>query len=145
MEGSTLHLIGGDSVVFNELLSDESNCFGRRYAASSAVCQECLTPVIGQGTLLLLKEVCALECSKATPGQLKRLTSRDVLERLHGGQSIGQIFYEILNGTNPKINGTVARTLLHDRLWYIKNTMGTPVPVLPPTKELLRVSNQQDD
>ena len=139
MESLPLQAVGVPQELFDSYLPNDP-CFGRRYAKSVRECQECLLPVVMEGRLHLLNEVCKARTEglkKISP--ITRLTSQDILERLNAGVSAREIFEEILGDADPATAAVEARTLLKVRMMYLQRKTGLPMPALPPTKELLDV------
>lgn len=122
---------------FESLPSEEDPCFGRLHSKASSECKICLAPVIYEGRLFLMNEICEARTHGAQdPSQLLKLTSRDILQRLEAGQSVQAIFEEILKDNDPHTMGTLARNLIAGRFQYIQNELGVPVPKLPRAKAL---------
>lgn len=112
-------------------------CFGKQFAKSAKTCIECRAPVLIEGKIKLMREVCAARSRGAdTPFELQKLSTRDVVQRLERGDTLQMIFREIIGGAPEEVAGPAARQLLVDRLLYLKST-GTSVPDVPKTKELL--------
>jgi len=131
-----LDLIAGRTNVFRDHLAEPENCFGKHYAKTAPECKKCLCPVVHEGHVWLLNEVCANLCGTAAPSNLKRLSSQEVQERLTH-KTVEEIFKEILNESNPEINGSAARQLLYDRLWHLRTHLGVPTPPVPSLKVLV--------
>lgn len=124
--------------TFTQYLQETDPCFGKSFAKSSKECQACLLPVLMDGRILLLNDLCS-QTRKAggvlTGDRLLPLTSQEVRERLGQGASPEDLFASILGEADPKILGGEARRLLKTRLTYLRQ-QGTPVPDLPPLSEL---------
>lgn len=116
----------------------QGDCFGKRFAKSAAECQACLLPVIVEGRITFMRDLCeARTKGAASPTQLVRLTTRDVIRRLDQGQSPQTIFNEILGDSDPSTGAQAARALLASRLGRMR-FLGLPTPKLPPLAELRR-------
>jgi hypothetical protein len=133
-----LTLVGSDkSLEFQEYLQSDDPCFGEHYAKRAEECKNCTAPVIVNGRLVLLNELCEARTKGADdPLQLKRLTSQDVLDRLQSGASILDIFDEILADNDLDDAAVQARSILAARLRYLQKEYDLPVPSAPKTKEL---------
>ena len=113
-------------------------CFGKAFARSTAICIECRAPVVIEGKIRLMREVCSAKQRGADQlADLHRLTSREVLQRLERGDSITAIFKEILGDLPPEMGGAAARQLLVDRLVYLK-TVGVATNPVPSYKAILK-------
>lgn len=124
------------------LESGDDPCFGKGFAKTAAACIECRAPVLIDGKVRLMRELCAAKCKGVeSPMDLHHLTSRDVAQRLERGEPIAAIFRSILGDVPPDIGATSARQVLVDRLLYLKTT-GFPVPVVPRAKDLLDGSSK---
>lgn len=130
-----LDLIGGPTDVLKAHLAEDV-CFGKHYAKTVKECRECVCPVVVEERVLLLSEVCAALCGKAAPGHLKRLTSKEIEKRL-STMSVVEIFKEIVNEMPVEQAAADARALLYDRLYYLREEKGVPVPDLPSTEDLV--------
>ena len=135
MDLQELDFIGGDSALFRRYLEEDDPCFGRSFAKSAIECQQCTRPVVFEGKVTLLSDVCRAFFTGGSANVIRRLTTREVETRLKNGKSIKSIFIDILNGCDVRELGAAARQLLYDRLWYLKQTQ--PVPDLPKLKELI--------
>jgi len=142
-----LKLVGAneDDGRFARYLEADDPCFGRHFAKSATECQVCLCPVVLDGRLLLLREVCQARCAGTNAGSIKRLTSQQILESLTKGATPTDLWLDILNGSDPGEFGAEARLLLADRLWYLANHRGVSKITVPKLKELRSVHDQQDD
>jgi len=122
---------------FASYLEERDPCFGKHFAKSADACKDCLAPVIVDGTLTLLRDLCHARCEGAeSPAMLKALTSQDVRNRLAAGKTVAEIFTEVLGDSDPSVAAAAARDLLYRRFYYLRTEKGFPVPDLPPTKEL---------
>lgn len=116
----------------------EDPCFGKAFARSTPQCIECRAPVLVDGRILLMRELCVMRMRGAqTPMQLHHLTSRDVLQRLERGESLPAIFAEILGDAAPDLMASTARQLLVDRVLYLRST-GMTIGDVPRVKEMLK-------
>lgn len=126
--------------MFNRLLQSGVDCFGALYSASAPECRVCTAPVVHEGRLCLLSEVCAMASAHRGNGNgsstFRRLSSEDVIGQLEAGRTLVDIFRDMTAGTNVDAVGAAARAYLNDRLRYIKTERGMPVPPLPRLKEL---------
>lgn len=121
---------------FTQYLEKDDPCFEKAFAKSAKECKECRAPVLMDGKIHLLRDVCEARTRGAdSPTQLKRLTSQEVLDRLVGGAEPPELFREVLADSDPDIAGAAARALIKQRLNYLEQK-GIPVPDLPRTKEL---------
>jgi len=132
-----IQLVGGDSAVFQRFLETDDPCFGKAFAVSAQECQECLCPVVVDGKLMLLREACQALCRGVRAGVILKLTSRQVEEALTRGDSLVSIWKQILNGCDPTVHGSTARTLLKARTDYLENNRGMPHVAVPHYKELV--------
>lgn len=130
-------LLGGNSEVFREYLKTDDPCFGKSYAKTSDVCRSCICPVLFDGRVMLLHEVCAAWQAPGVIAALKRLSSAEVLDRIKRGKTAKDIFTEILNGTDPVANGKAARDILSGRWWYLRFEKREQLPDLPALKDLV--------
>lgn len=129
--------IGVDQEKFTQYLQHTDPCFGRHFSKSAKECKDCTTPVITDGKLCLLKEVCAAACAGSSkPATIKELAGPDVLARLQAGKTVMQLFVEIMDGGDPNVVGAQARAHLDKRLRYYRNK-GMLIPNVPTTQELL--------
>lgn len=138
-----LVLIGGDTDAFNRFLETDDPCFGRFYSASSGECKDCVAPVLENGQVFLLKEVCRTRTAVGKGGRaptgtarINRLPSRDVMDRLSAGKSATDIFLEILGAADIDFLGREARQYLYDSFYYLRESHGVVTPDLPKLKEL---------
>lgn len=131
-----LEFIGGDSEKFNEYIYTNDPCFGKYFAKSAAECKACITPVIVDGQLKLLRDVCQAVCAQAPIGVIVRLSAQQVLQRLQAGKNVAAIWLEMVGTADAQTVGAEVRQILYDRLWWLKN-QGHLVPTLPKTSELL--------
>ena len=123
--------------AFREFLEEDDPCFGCDFAKTDSECKTCLAVVEANGRIHTLREICKAKSEgNNNPLNLKRLTSQDVLSRIRGGYSVAEIWEEILDGTDPEEGGTEAWQLLYNRLYYLREEKGLPVPELPRTGEL---------
>lgn len=114
-------------------------CFGEDFAKTADACKECTAPVVVDGEIYLMREVCRAICRGALkPTRLNRLTSRDVRDRLFEGATVEEIWAEILGDSDPEAAGAEARKLLYNRLYYIERNYDYPTPDLPTTDELVQ-------
>ena len=137
--------IGEDRVSpedYTRILTGPQSCFEKRFAKTASECRECLAPVIVQGALFFLRDLCrARKKGFDTPTLLTVLTTEEVSERLSLGQSVDQIFLEVLGKADLELWGAEARAMLALRLSKI-----TDPPELPHLKELAQhVPSQKDD
>lgn len=115
-------------------------CFGKSFAKSAPECINCRAPVLIQGKVRLVRDICAARMRGAkSPMELHRLTSTEVQQRLERGDSIAAIFNEILGDTPFELGGAIARQLLVDRLLYLKGNY----PQVPRAKELYKPKEQK--
>ncbi len=135
---SDFTVIGVPPEAAEYLSSGQDLCFGRHFAKTNTECISCRAPVILQGKVVLMRDVCAMKCSgKSTPAKLNRLTSTQVMERIERGTSVKEMFKEILGESDPAVVASAARQMLIDRLTYLK-TIGVETPEVPKTKDLLK-------
>lgn len=113
-------------------------CFGKYYAKTAPECVMCVAPVVIDGKVRLMRDVCAARSKGAeNTVDLERLTSRDVAQRIERGEPLHTIFAAILGDAPPEIAASAARQILVDRLLYLKST-GARIPEeVPRVKELL--------
>lgn len=135
-----INLIGASEEqqeAFREFLEEDDPCFGCDFAKTADECKSCLAVVEANGKVHTLREICKAKSEgNDSPLNLKRLTSQDVLSRIRGGYSVAEIWKEILDGTDPEDGGTEAWQLLYNRLYYLRENKGLPVPDLPRTDKL---------
>lgn len=152
-------LIGGNAPAkFQQYIERDDPCFGRYFSRTAEECKRCTCPVIADGQVLLLREVCQAvkgaglrpaapppppdpvpqvrSTSSARLSRPIRLTSREVAARLSEGKAPEEIFLEILNGCDFETYATISRQYLYESFWYIKTAFGAPVPSIPTKKEL---------
>lgn len=130
---------------FLRVLKERVPCFGKDFAKTAKECRSCLAPVVVQGKLHLLREICqARSRGAATYAQLVILTTQDVIERLERGKGVEEIFAEVLGDADPDLQAAAARQLISLRLVYMKRDLGLPTPKLPPRKELLKYVRSQE-
>lgn len=127
---------------FRELVASDADCFGQRYASSSAECRACVAPVRVDDRVLLVNEACRAAAHGrplgTAGGDIVRLTSSDVAERLAAQRSVPEIFAEIVgSGDMSEPLARTARRFLYDRLYYLDREKGLPVPELPSLEELM--------
>lgn len=123
--------------MFEALIQSPEDCFGERFARTVTECKDCRAPVILDGKIFLLREICASQSQGGKdPVRLNRLTSVDVLDRLEAGASACDIFLEILNGAPMELGGSEARQILRRRFQYLEREFELPVPVLPTLRTL---------
>lgn len=136
-----INLVGAseeEQEVYRDFLERNDPCFGCHFAKTADECKECTAVVEYNGRLHTLRELCKAKSEgKEDPINLKRLSSQDVISRLRGGKSVAEIWWEILDGTDPDEGGTEAWRILYNRLRYLEKEKGLPVPDLKPTKMLL--------
>lgn len=133
-------LVGGtfSPEGFATYLDEQDPCFGKHFAKSAPECKRCTAPVIVEGALCFLRDLCEARTKGASsPAGLVALTSRDVMERLERGSSAEEIFREVLGDSDPQVAAVAARQLLYSRFYYIRTELEVPVPELPPTEELI--------
>lgn len=131
-------VIGAPPGAADYLTGGQDICFGRFFAKTNPECISCRAPVIHQGKVVLMRDVCAMKCSgKATPAKLNRLNSTQVMERLERGVAVKDIFKEILGDSDPSVVAAAARQMLIDRFLYLK-TLGVETPAVSKTKDLLK-------
>lgn len=122
---------------FTRFLEEQDPCFGKHFAKTAPECQRCLAPIIVQGRLSFVRDLCEAQCKGAESPQLLRdLTTQDIIQRLEQGKSVEEIFVEVLGDADPKLAADAARQLLYRRFYYMRKTLDLPTPELPPMKEL---------
>jgi hypothetical protein len=118
-------------------LLEEDPCFGRQYAKTAAECSRCRAPVLLNGKVSLLNEVCkSLTQEDTIPVQVKKLTSKQVIDKIQAGLSPTEIISEMVGDEPSYQQVKEARTLLAVRMSYIKNNKNLPVPEVPTLREL---------
>jgi hypothetical protein len=130
-------LVGIAPEATDYLNSGQDICFGKSYAKTDPKCISCRAPAVAGKKVLLLKELCAMECHKTSNIKLNRITSREVLDMLQGGKTVGEIFKVVLGDAEPRLVAAEARILIIERFAYLKTTLGIEVPDVPRTKQLL--------
>lgn len=121
---------------FGKYLEEVDPCFGKHFAKSAPECKECLAPVVVEGKLLFLRDLCEARTHGAdTPDHLVRLTTNDVIVRLDHGKSLQEIYAEILGDSTSEVTAKAARSLLAARLSRMR-FLELPTPALPPLKDL---------
>jgi hypothetical protein len=116
---------------------EDDPCFGRKYAKTASECDRCRAPVLLDGKVSLLNEVCkSVTEDDTTPVQIKKLTSKQVLDKVRSGLSPVEII-EHMTGGDPSYREVVeARGLLASRMAYLKHQKNLPVPDIPTIKEI---------
>lgn len=123
------------------LQSGDDVCFGKNYAKSTDACVACRAPVLIDGKIRVMREVCApLSRGMTGPVDLQRLTSAEVLQMLEQGATPEAIFRKILGQVDPQLGAAAARQLLVDRFFYL-SSIKIPTPSVPKTKDLLKESD----
>ena len=140
IEFSIIGLPGNEAVQF--LQAGQDVCFGKSFAKSVKECIECRAPVIQNGKLMLMRDVCAMVClGEDKKIEIKKLTSKEVLDRLERGVSLVVIFREILGDAPVAHAGGQARQLLVDRLLYLRSLSPAGLPEsVPKLKDLVEAS-----
>ncbi len=141
-----LVVIGADSEKVNRFLSTDDPCYGRHFSKSAPECKECTAPVVADGHLCLMRDMCAaLSAGGDTPALIKELSGVEIQQRLAAGTTVPQMFVEVLNGGDASLVGAKARDLLCRRLRYL-TSKGMPAPRVPTLKELtVYVQNHERD
>lgn len=122
---------------YTRFLQERDPCFGRHFAKTVEACKRCRAPVIMEGQVYLLLEVCrGVSEGQDRPHRLNRLTSQDVFQRLQEGATTQDIFEEILAQNDPDVAAVAARQILARRLRYLERKHEVPVPDLPKTEQL---------
>lgn len=130
-----LTVIGIDnSTVQRE--SEAWACFGKCYSKRAPECRRCIAPVVADGQVFLMREV----CEQATLGSRKavrtnHLTTQEIMTRLQAGKSLMDVFVEMLQGGDIDVVGRETYRVLYGRIKYIEKK-GVPVPALSPFKEM---------
>lgn len=138
MSFSIIGLDNNEAVEYLESGSDI--CFGRSYAKSVFDCINCRAPVIKDGKIYLMKEICATKCAgRKDVSGLRKLTSREVMELVEKGVSLAMIFRMILADCPPEQQSAEARQVLVDRAAHLK-TIGLDLGKIPRTTDLLEAS-----
>lgn len=75
------------------------------------------------------------------PATLKKLSYREIQQRLSAGHSWEMMFREILGDASAKIYGSEVRAYLNDAEYYIRSKHGLPTLRVPKTAELLASLN----
>lgn len=131
--------VGADRELFRQYLEEHDPCFGFDFAKTADECKACTAPVVIDGELYLLREVCKdVSAGADTPTDLNRLTSQDVRRRRVQGKSVEDIFWEIVGDSDPRVAGVEARSILYSRFKYLHDEYGLPMPDIPRTDELIR-------
>lgn len=116
-------------------------CFGC-FSGSADECDRCTLPVVVAGRVHLLREVCEAETRGFDVVQdIQSLTTQDILDRLNRGDSVYDIFAELIGENDPEAVGALARKLMVSRFRYINRKKQLPVPKVPSMEELVDVHN----
>lgn len=150
-----IELVGGNTAAFRKLLSELDPCFGQNYAKTVLTCRECICPVIVNGKVELLNDVCreatrqnkekakaggttTVSTSKGgAPPTLNKMSYADVSRALQAGKTWFDLFVEVLGDADPEEYATDAREFLYGAQYYIRKTWDLPVAKVPKRKELL--------
>ena len=126
-----------DSDAVVAYLKDGDVCFGKSFAKSAPECISCRAPVVFQGRLHLMKEICAAKVlGSAGVEHINKIPARVVLERFESGASVFDVFREIVGDSTVEHTGALARQVLVDRLAYL-TSIGFKAPEVPRTKVLI--------
>jgi hypothetical protein len=129
-------LPGNEAADF--LARGDDVCFGKHFAKTASECIQCRAPVIKDGKLLLMKDLCAMTVLGEKKLEIVKLTSKEVLERLERGVDLRTIFREILGSAPVTHAGATARQLLVDRLMYLRSLHPAGLPeTVPKLKDLV--------
>lgn len=139
------------SELFNRAL-EKDLCFGKGYAKTAQECGDCLCPVISDGKLYTLNEICATRTksvqrqfrkAKAGAGDFSKFAVRELVDMLGQGMSVVDIYFRMLGEANIDLVGGEARKHLWRQCYYLREKRKMPIPY-PPTLEELRahVSDQ---
>lgn len=129
-------VIGVPNDKAQEILRSEEDCFGQHFAKTADECKRCIAPVLHDGRVKTVRDLCRAECEDSAPDRIKRLTSDEVLDLVRRGREPVEIWAEILDGQPPPVAGVEARSLMAARLRYLSREKGLQVPEPPTTQEL---------
>ena len=133
---ATLEPVGVPTETFRMCMESDP-CFGRDFDKIADECKACVLPVVYRGKLRMMNDVCrALTAGRDAPGDINRLTSRDVMDRLLAGASVQDLFDDVLAEADPDDGARAARQLLYLRFRYLRKEAGFVPPKLPTLKEL---------
>ena len=118
-------------------LKTKDPCFGKSYDKDETACNKCRMPVLLNGELFIMKEVCkSISKTGIAPLRVKRISSNKVLDRVQTGDTAEEIVVDIVQPDATYDEVAEARTVVATRLSYLKNQKNVPVPDLNSTKEI---------
>lgn len=119
-------------------LEEESNCFGQLFSEEDDECKKCVAPVIVNGQLRLMNEVCESFCKKEkAPANYRKLSSSKIKTLLQKGATLPEIFKLMIGEDYSQEDAVEARKCLRYRLYYLENAKDYPTPELPSLQELI--------